>query len=303
MYAMVNASKKTMKCWILIFTIFLFSLLSILISLIRGGYVSISVLSNIQISSLAAFFIYYITTYLIIKRNERINSMYLLLAMLIGASLLQLPHRILDFDSTISTLLDYLISILGVVFGYVTFMIKRKRLLLIFISSFLGAWLSITGNDLWNNILSYDSVTGKVNDDTLYNIDFQDTNGKNVSLDSLKKRLVLIDCWYTYCNECYKEMPKLQKIYDKYKDNSFVGLYALHCRIEREKEDFKTGKSILIVRGYDFPVLSIKISDSILKEMNLKVFPTVFIFNESKLVFRGSIKNAEKYLDKVIFDD
>lgn len=297
---MENASKCIMKLWACLFILLLSSLLSILISLIRGDYAFISVLSNIQLSSLTAFFIYYAFTFFVIQRKQKINSTCLFFVVLIGASILQLPYRMLDFHSTISTFLDYLISLLGVMSGYATFRIKRKRVLFIFILGFVGVWLSIVGNNFWTNQLNYDTITGNVSNNTIYDIEFQNINGDTLRLESLNKRFVLIDCWYTHCRECYKEMPKLQMIYEKYKNNSLVGIYTLHCRMDTDKEDYTTGKSVLRKRGYDLPVLSININASILKEIKLKVFPTVFIFDNNQLVFRGSIKYAEKYLDTVL---
>lgn len=204
-------------------------------------------------ASLTAFFIYYVFIFLVIKKIQKINPFHLLLAVIVGISALQLPTRILYFQSTLSTFLDFLIGLSGAIFGYVTFRTKKKRILLIVISSVIGIWLSIIGNDWWNNCLNYDSVTGKVDDVTIYDIEFRNTNGDTISLESLNKRLILLDCWFTYCRECYKEMPRIQEICDKYRNDSLVGIYSLHCRIENEIENHTTGKSILEKRGYDIP--------------------------------------------------
>lgn len=283
-----------------LFTLLASCLLSILISPLRGGLLSINELSNIQVSSLITFFIYYIFTFVIILKRKKANRLYIFFTILIGASLLQIPSRIIDFKSTISTLLDFLISLIGIISGYATFKIERKRILFAAILSLGGICLSTIGNNLWVNILDYNTFTGKVYDNTSYNINFQNIEGDTLNIKSLNRRFILVECWFTHCRECYKEMPKTQSLYDKYKNNPSVNIFTLHCRIEKDKEDYTTGKSILIKRGYDLPVLSININDSILKKLKLKVFPTTFIFDNHQLIFRGNIKFAEKYLDSVI---
>lgn len=292
--------ETNMNIIIYIFTLIISCLLSVLTSFLRGGLLSIDALSNLQISSLTSFFIYYIFTFVIIHKKQNISSFYLLLSILIGASLLQLPIRIMNFESTLSTLLDYLISLIGIISGYVTFKIKKKRILFIVLLCLGGTWFSTFGNDLWINKLNYSTSTGKVDDNTGYTIKFQNAEGDTINIESLNKQFILVECWFSHCRECYKEMPRVQRIYDKYKHNSSINIFALHCRIEKEKENYKTGESILFKKGYDIPVLSININDSLLKEMKVKVFPTTLIFNNHKLVFRGSVKSAEKYLDEVI---
>lgn len=292
-----------MKFWIYLTIALLSSLLSLLISPIRGGYISIPSLTSIQLSSLTAFFVYYGFTFLVIQRKQKNNPFHLLLAVIVGISALQLPSRMLYFHSTLSTFLDCLIGLSGAIFGYFTFKIKKRRILLVVVSSVIGIWLSIIGNDLWDNSLNYGSVTGKVDDDTIYDIQFQNITKDTISLEALNKRFILLDCWFTNCGECYKDMPRIQKIHDKYRNDSLVGIYSLHCRIESEMENHTTGKSILEKRGYDIPILSIDINASILNELKLKAFPTVLIFDNNQLVFRGNIKNAEKYLDSVLSYD
>lgn len=300
MLYMKGKLETNMNIIIYIFTLIISCLLSVLTSFLRGGLLSIDALSNLQISSLTSLFINYIFTFAIIHKKQNISSFYLLLSILIGASLLQLPIRIMNFESTLSTLLDYLISLIGIISGYVTFKIKKKRILFIVLLSLGGTWLSTFGNDLWINKLNYSTSTGKVDDNTGYTIKFQNAEGDTINIESLNKQFILVECWFSHCRECYKEMPRVQRIYNKYKHNSSINIFALHCRIEKEKENYKTGESILLKKGYDIPVLSININDSLLKEMKVKVFPTTLIFNNYKLVFRGSMKSAEKYLDEVI---
>jgi thiol-disulfide isomerase/thioredoxin len=45
----------------------------------------------------------------------------------------------------------------------------------------------------------------------------KDMNGKDVRLADFKGRPLVINFWATWCGPCIKEMPLLQKVYEKYK--------------------------------------------------------------------------------------
>ncbi len=53
--------------------------------------------------------------------------------------------------------------------------------------------------------------------------DFQakDINGKTLSLDQFKNKIVLIDFWATWCPPCVEEIPNIIKTYKKYHDKGF----------------------------------------------------------------------------------
>jgi len=51
-----------------------------------------------------------------------------------------------------------------------------------------------------------------------------DLSGKSWHLRELKGKVVLVNFWATWCPPCRKEMPDLQALYDRYKDQGFVVL-------------------------------------------------------------------------------
>lgn len=51
-----------------------------------------------------------------------------------------------------------------------------------------------------------------------------DLQGNQWHLHDLKGKIVLVNFWATWCPPCRKEMPDLQALYDKYKDQGFVVL-------------------------------------------------------------------------------
>jgi peroxiredoxin len=67
--------------------------------------------------------------------------------------------------------------------------------------------------------LEADDVKRQTADFTL-----QDLQGRPWHLRNLKGKVVLVNFWATWCPPCRKEMPDLQALYDKYKDQGFLVL-------------------------------------------------------------------------------
>jgi thiol-disulfide isomerase/thioredoxin len=49
-------------------------------------------------------------------------------------------------------------------------------------------------------------------------LNFQNPDGKNIKLSSLRGKVVLIDFWASWCKPCRMENPNVVDLYDKYKD-------------------------------------------------------------------------------------
>jgi peroxiredoxin len=78
-----------------------------------------------------------------------------------------------------------------------------------------------------DNIQFKDALTRLEADDAKrQKVDFtlSDLQGKSWHLRELKGKVVLVNFWATWCPPCRKEMPDLQALYDKYKDQGFVVL-------------------------------------------------------------------------------
>ena len=52
--------------------------------------------------------------------------------------------------------------------------------------------------------------------------------GGEVTRDSLKDKVVVLDMWATWCGWCFRGFPNLQKVYDGFKDNDKVVILAVN---------------------------------------------------------------------------
>lgn len=64
-------------------------------------------------------------------------------------------------------------------------------------------------------------------------IDLPDRTGATVDLDKLVGQVVLVDFWASWCRPCKKEMPALQRLYEKYRSR---GLVVIGINIDRSEK-------------------------------------------------------------------
>jgi thiol-disulfide isomerase/thioredoxin len=68
-----------------------------------------------------------------------------------------------------------------------------------------------------------------------FELEFTDAiKGTNVSIKDLKGKVVVIDFWATWCGPCVGAMPKMKKLYAKYKDK---GVEFIGVSLDESKEE------------------------------------------------------------------
>ena len=86
---------------------------------------------------------------------------------------------------------------------------------------------------------------------------YEDINGKMVSLDDLKGKYVYIDCWATWCGPCCKEIPHLQELEHDYASKN-IHFVSISCDKNKNawetkvKNDKLGGVQLIIGRDRSF---------------------------------------------------
>lgn len=109
---------------------------------------------------------------------------------------------------------------------------------------------------------------------------FKDSAGRNISLSSLKGKVVFINFWATWCPPCLAELPSINTLYNKLSDNPKIVFIMVDA-------DNLLKKSIPFLQdhGYNLPVFQ-SVTD-IPSEMLSGLIPTTVIINkEGLMVFR-----------------
>jgi tetratricopeptide (TPR) repeat protein len=111
-------------------------------------------------------------------------------------------------------------------------------------SELLKVFASEPSPEMQPALYEYGSKLGKTNknvDDEVWNLRSSNAkpaipftldsfvDGKKVSLDDFKGKIVLLDFWYPSCGPCMRAMPYLQDLYSKYKNSGlvFIGINGM----------------------------------------------------------------------------
>lgn len=285
--------------------IFFISFLSTFILIfLRGGDVSIGNLRGIHLSILVSGIVYFLLTLFFLKRQKKqLSSKGIVIAILLGSSILELPIHLFRWESTLISFPELPYRWLTIFAAYLYYRwddFKIRKILLFLFYAILSLWITFKGFDFWLHYLNFGTFTGKVEQAQKEDITFTGTSGESLSIHALKGDYILLDFWYSRCGVCFAKFPHVQKIYEKTRSNDKINVYSIHCYMEDESENYSTGHEILTEEGYRLPVFSINIEDPIRESLGVNAFPTILIFNtERELVFRGNIESAERYLQKL----
>lgn len=78
----------------------------------------------------------------------------------------------------------------------------------------------------------------KMEGSTLPAFELYDIHGKQYSNESIKGKLVVINCWFVSCEPCVKEIPELNELVKKYKKRADILFLAIGFDDKNEMIDF-----------------------------------------------------------------
>ena len=110
---------------------------------------------------------------------------------------------------------------------------------------------------------------------TAPNVTFTTLQGKQISMASLKGKVVLVNFWASDCRACVTEMPALVSIYNDYKAKGFeVIAVAMPYDPPAQVLNYATQKKL------PFPVMDDGLGNIVEQFNNVSVTPTTYIFNQ-----------------------
>ena len=139
-----------------------------------------------------------------------------------------------------------------------------------------------------------DIQTEKIDTNTAIDLKFKDQSGKIITLNELKGKVVFLNFWATWCPPCLAEMPSINKLYTKYKNDADVVFIMLDA-----DNDFAKANNYMTKKNYLIPVyqLASNVSDQIFAGS----LPTTVVFDkQGRLSFRH--EGAASYHDKKFTD-
>lgn len=116
--------------------------------------------------------------------------------------------------------------------------------------------------------------------DALPTLTFKDSNSREVSIASLKGKVLLVNFWATWCPPCRAEMPSIETLYQKFKGNDQVAFLMVDV-----DGNYKTAKKFMDKKNYSLPVFTP--ASSIPESLMSGSIPTTLIINKKgELVYR-----------------
>ncbi|WP_242916452.1 TlpA disulfide reductase family protein [Pontibacter liquoris] len=103
-------------------------------------------------------------------------------------------------------------------------------------------------------------------------------DGKTVSFESLKGKVIFMNLWATWCPPCIAEMPNIQKLYEKVGSDKIA-----FVMLSLDEGGMDKVKKFISKKGYTFPVYMP--AGQLPQEFYSNAIPTTFIISpEGKIV-------------------
>lgn len=128
------------------------------------------------------------------------------------------------------------------------------------------------------NTFNLDSLVGTQAQD----FEVKTIQGKKYTLSKLKDKVVVLNFWYMACGPCVREMPNLNNLVEKYKDNKNVVFLAISVDgIEEVVKKF--------VKRKEFKYQVVATDFTIAKKQGVKVYPTNIVIDKTGRITLASV--------------
>ncbi|MEW5853676.1 MAG: TlpA disulfide reductase family protein [Myxococcota bacterium] len=126
---------------------------------------------------------------------------------------------------------------------------------------------------------------------------------KQVALDQVvggtaqpAKKALILSFFATYCEPCKKELPYLQALHEKYKDQ---GLGVMVVSIDQKPEDIAKVSELVKEKGVTYPVLSDRFN-IVAKRYSVKRLPCLYMLDGTGKITMASTGYSEEFSGELL---
>lgn len=165
--------------------------------------------------------------------------------------------------------------------------LKKRWVSILFYTAIIVFIFSPTAKSwVLQQVVSTGLLKAKIKKDTSKNLpqaaafSFTDAEGKSTSTADLKGKVVFINFWASWCPPCRAEMPSLENLYQKFKDDERIAFLFLN-------EDNDRSKAIQYLQKNHFTIPLFYSSGDVPNEIFSGTLPTTIVLDkEGKIVLR-----------------
>ena len=137
-----------------------------------------------------------------------------------------------------------------------------------------------------------------------------DKDGKTVKLSDFNGKKVYINMWASWCGPCMREIPELEKVYQKYKNNKdfvFLSITSPNDAEFKNQSPQDKSKDVILKKakelGATYPVL-FDVNDRFIINYAIRSFPTHILINsdgtfETRIAGSVNEETLTKELEKL----
>lgn len=110
--------------------------------------------------------------------------------------------------------------------------------------------------------------------------------GKTTDLPTIAKEntLIIVSLWATWCAPCKNELDAISEVYDDWKEETNVKLYAISVDDSRT---VKRVKPLINGKGWDYEIL-LDTNNDLKRALGAPTVPVTLIIKNGKIVYRHS---------------